>query len=512
MFISLFSREQSNERDVFGQIGRLISMISLSVKFEFPRSYNANSVIFILKDLKLNLYYVAGIVFTALAGISFYIGNRQDSNIDKAEIINSNKEESESLKDHFNTQFDSLDRRIDELEKKMPIDKTIDVSSAIPLRIRQYEDQRKFEKANEELERLLKQSLPTEQTIAIKFHIARNYHLLKKYEQSTASYNEALADLDRSPVGKTPRLKGWIYLNLAMLENERNNLNNALEYYGLAIDFGTSSSNAIVVASGFLGQGYIIGKRGDTRAAIGLYLRAIKLFKQTDFRYGTALTLQRLGYAHREMGDGEKALNYFRELMDIAKKNKFIFLVADAHQEIGGIYLNGQDLSKLDSAEQHFQSSLAFYEVAEDEKNASSYVYGKMGLLEFRRANFSLSLSYHNKALELSKELKDNRGIANEMANIGNVLAAQGKVSEGLDFLFKALALHKNEGYLFGIATDYKLIGSLYTRVASEVDDPSALQNAIKYFRLARQTYLKIGNKAEAAIMTETLRSLGDVS
>ncbi len=120
------------------------------------------------------------------------------------------------------------------------------------------------------------------------------------------------------------------------------------------------------------------------------YGEAIKCYKMLNqYKPNVAENYLGLGIAYREAKKVDSAVMALNRALEI--KPKYV----DALSKMGEVY--GQDLNRLDQAEQYFISALNI-----DPKNESSLE--NMGIVYAIRRNFPLAISYFKKALEIQPD------------------------------------------------------------------------------------------------------------
>jgi len=88
--------------------------------------------------------------------------------------------------------------------------------------------------------------------------------------------------------------------------------------------------------------------------------------------------------------------------------------------------------------------------------------YSNFGIIAEMSDDNAEALKYYNKALNLSKEIKDKRGIADAYTFIGIVHDTQGNMSESIKDYFTALRYYEEIGDKGGIASAYNNIAFVY--------------------------------------------------
>ena len=119
-------------------------------------------------------------------------------------------------------------------------------------------------------------------------------------------------------------------------------------------------------------------------------------------------------------------------------------------------------------------------------------IYANFGIIAEMSDNTTEALKYYNKALNLSKEIKNKRGIADAYTFIGIVHDTQGNMSESIKDYFTALRYYEEIGDKGGIASAYNNIAYVYC----EQDN---FEQALKYDLLSLKIDKERNNKAGIA-------------
>jgi CHAT domain-containing protein/Tfp pilus assembly protein PilF len=169
---------------------------------------------------------------------------------------------------------------------------------------------------------------------------------------------------------------------------------------------------------------------------------------------GAAIVINNIGWAYGQLGEYEKAIEYYTQVMEPFRKRKngFATLLSNI----------GVDYAKL--------------------------------------YNFSKALEFHLQALELRPEKDDRDGRANSLNNIANCYAHLGDKQKALDYYTQGVALYRT------IQNDRQLAIALKNFGAFQRKD-GQLVKALEYLNEARTLSAKVGDPdTEAEILSELAR------
>jgi two-component sensor histidine kinase len=111
-----------------------------------------------------------------------------------------------------------------------------------------------------------------------------------------------------------------------------------------------------------------------------------------------------------------------------------------------------------------------------------------IGVLHKNKGLYPSALDYFLKALTIFQEIKNNKGIGNCYANMGNIYAEQKEFAKALLFYKKSLKARQDAGDKNRIASSYGDLGNLYSAQAD-------FESALKYHNIALKIRQQMGDK-----------------
>jgi tetratricopeptide (TPR) repeat protein len=154
--------------------------------------------------------------------------------------------------------------------------------------------------------------------------------------------------------------------------------------------------------------GIVYKDRGFYEVSVENYLEALRLAEKVDDKLRISGCLNNLGVVYQEQEDYNKALEYFRnslELEEIYGKDKEQYSIRLCN--IGEAYLN---LDSLDQAYAFYYNSLLL-ELEYGSEEGVFYARQGIGLVDTRRGIFRKAEQELDKALSLAMKLENNLGI-----------------------------------------------------------------------------------------------------
>ena len=139
----------------------------------------------------------------------------------------------------------------------------------------------------------------------------------------------------------------------------------------------------------------------------------------------------------------------------------------------------------LGEAEADLQQSLQIAKSMKDSKGQASSL-GNIGLIYQDKGDLDQALKYHQDALEIARQIGYRQGEASDLGNIGIVFYLKGELDQALKYQQDALKIHREVGYRQGEASDLGNIGLTYQAKGD-------LDQALKYLNEALKMFEDLG-------------------
>lgn len=188
--------------------------------------------------------------------------------------------------------------------------------------------------------------------------------------------------------------------------------------------------------------GVIYWQLGENQKALEYYSQAQVLWRAMGDRRNEATSLHNVGTVYLQLGDSQKALVYYSEALPLWRAVKDRRAEATTLSAIGVAYMR---LGRLRDALEHYNQSLPLRRAVED-------FWGETNTLNNIAATYldlgdvQKALEFDKKALLLSRELAYQRGEAIALSGMGACYSALEKQEEALKHLSQALILHRAVG------------------------------------------------------------------
>lgn len=181
--------------------------------------------------------------------------------------------------------------------------------------------------------------------------------------------------------------------------------------------------------------------------ALEVNLRFIRLSEQTNGQNETTATsYNNIGIVYANLGDYDKALEYYFKALEIYK-----VVLGEKHSDTASSYNNiglvYDNLGDYDKALEFKNKALEIQKDVLGEKHADTAMsYNNIGLIYSIFGDYDKALEHHLKSLEIQKEIlgENHRDTATSYNNIGVVYTNLGEYDKVLEYHFKALEIRKD--------------------------------------------------------------------
>ena len=206
---------------------------------------------------------------------------------------------------------------------------------------------------------------------------------------------------------------------------------------------------------------YVLDLRRPPRDQIPILEAAAAAARGIGDRGGEGAHLGNLGSAYLDLGEVQRAIEYYGQALAIAR-------------EIGHRQAEGNHLGNLGSAYyllgetrraiEYYEQALAIAWEIGDRRNERVHL-GNLGnaystLGETRRA-----IEYYEQALVIDREIGDRRGEGNHLGNLGTAYDRLGDVRRAIEYYEQALAVAREIGDRRGEGQDLAKLGIAYARL-----------------------------------------------
>lgn len=199
-------------------------------------------------------------------------------------------------------------------------------------------------------------------------------------------------------------------------------------------------------------------KKGDHQEALRLLKEALSLSKKYNLGGNEAWALEEMAANDIAMGTFDRAIENYKRAIGIYEKNKSLYYLAPALQELGSLFYRMKDWAAADI---YFKKALKIYVSLPDTLGMTS-VYSRMGQVAIAQDQPKKAVMLYVQAALLNAKIKDSITLSTVYAGMAMAWKALKNFPQGLHYYQKALELNKhfnNQGLalgnLIGISTIY---------------------------------------------------------
>lgn len=257
------------------------------------------------------------------------------------------------------------------------------------------------------------------------------------------------------------------------------------------------SNDKSIKAKSLIGLADIYSRRANWIRGISLVTEAESIFNENNDRLGLANCFNMLGTISGEMGEIEKAKNYFNQSLAFANESSDQELNAKIETNLGVV---NSILGNTDESIIHYESAMMIYKEIGDLRRVAE-VYVNIGLNFLDAGDTKSSLAALDGGIEISVE---NRyfGVLTLLYHAkAQVLVAEKEIISAKEFADKALSLSHNLDDKLTIADIYKHRGI----IAKEMNDTNMAEN---YLMISLRINTSLHNSLNTAEVSFELASL----
>ncbi|MEG4066874.1 tetratricopeptide repeat protein [Microcoleus sp. Pol11C2] len=244
-------------------------------------------------------------------------------------------------------------------------------------------------------------------------------------------------------------------------------------------------------------QLYQQGTAESLRQAIAKFEELLKLYRQAGDRAGEATTLHSIGKVYSDLGEKQKALEYYSQSLPLSRAIGDRSGEAVTLTDIGRVYsVLGEKQKALD----YYNQSLSLSRVIGDRQKEAYNLLG-IGMIYAEFGEQQKALEYYNQSFSLSQEIGDRRWQAFTLIVVGNVYSGLGEKQKALDYYNQSLPLSRETGDRSVEAFALICAGRVYSEVGEK-------QTALDSYNQSLKLLLAIGEREQEA---RTLNYIGIV-
>ena len=238
---------------------------------------------------------------------------------------------------------------------------------------------------------------------------------------------------------------------------------------------------------GNLGSAYL--NMGQVEKAIDYYQEALVISKEIDDRRGEGNDLGNLGNAYLNMGQVEKAIEYYQKALVILKE------IGDKRGEetyLGNLGTAYRNLGQVEKAIEYYEQALMISKEIGNRRNEGIWL-GNLGNAYMNLGQVEKAIDYYEQALVILKEIGDRRGEGATLGNLGTAYRNLGQVEKAIEYYEQALMISKEIGDRRGEGNRLGNLGNAYLNMGQ-------VEKAIEYYKQALVISKEICDKRNEGI------------
>ena len=240
--------------------------------------------------------------------------------------------------------------------------------------------------------------------------------------------------------------------------------------------------------------GYAYDDMGDYDKALEYYGKALEIFESKlgkDHPY-TATTYNNIALVYKNMGDYDKALMCFEKALEIreSKLGKDHLSTATTYNNVAGIYEAMGDYNK---ALDYYEKSLKIKESKLGKEHPdTATTYNNLATVYEDMCCYNMALEYYVKSRRIreSKLGKEHPLTAITYNNIANVYRAIGNYDKALEYHKNAMEIRESK-----LGKDHPYTATTYNNIAVLYEDMGDYNKAVDYYFRALNIWLNRGIK-----------------
>ena len=264
----------------------------------------------------------------------------------------------------------------------------------------------------------------------------------------------------------------------------------ALSHFGAVDDANDlpTDGRGQMIAKLILFRALFLADMGKPGESVPSLQECLAYFRSIGDKVQIMACLNALGIAHRFLGQEEKAADYFRSHLEIAREQQNRREEATA---LNNLCTAINTMKHFEEAERMLQDCLAIRRELNDEAGISSTLIN-LGVALFNQGRLSEIKPYYQEAIEISRRINQPRNLAGALGNLGGVLLREKQYDEALKLFLQGLEIHRNTGYRYGMATALDNVGTAQYHLGNEAEALFHLKQSIREAREIKADFIAL--------------------
>lgn len=207
----------------------------------------------------------------------------------------------------------------------------------------------------------------------------------------------------------------------------------------------------------------------------------LQISKNKDYIYGEAYALNLMGIYCRNISEYDKALNFHKSSLDIARQYNFKELEVVSLNMLGVVYRRKDAVrSALDYHKEALVIAESIKPKSESIKRSIAVSLNSMGNIYLALEQYQLAIERFSKSLKIEEEVQNTLGLAINYHNIGYAKEGLGELDEAMSYYQNSLDYNTQINSTLGIVICNSSIGTLLIQQNKDEEAITLMQSTLK--------------------------------
>lgn len=243
--------------------------------------------------------------------------------------------------------------------------------------------------------------------------------------------------------------------------------------------------------------GSVLDLMGEAEASLVHFEDLLRSAWLLGHRAKIAVAYNKLGRAHRSLGNYDRALGYLGQGLSIFRELEDLAGIAACLDDIGKVHtIRGT----YEEAEEHYAQALEIRKDIDDPRS-QAVTLNSLGTVKLNRGNFKDALVLFRQSLELRKSVGDRRGVAESLNSLAVICHERGDLEQASTLYSEVESIAREIG-------DRVLLGIALNNTGEALLVQGQLEPARKTLTEAVEITRELG---ERRVLLDALRNLGQL-
>jgi len=280
------------------------------------------------------------------------------------------------------------------------------------------------------------------------------------------------------------------YRNLAFCEVKLGEFDDSVADYKKALGMAQGGKDGPAAAEALRGLGYVTWMRGDPNKALEFQRASLELARSHKMRELIASVLIDMGNSYSNIGNYKSSIISYKKAIEILEGQGVRLELSRAYNNLGFVLMR---IEKWDEATEALGMSISHGE-ASGEMTTVAFARVNMAECQMRQARLDEAAENLEVALEQMESTGDNLGIADVYKRYGQLYAMREEWGIAEQAMRKAMVVVEKSGNVPYVAHIQMALGDMFSRKGSADDARRAYAEAVDIF-----SGLKMDSEAEQA-------------